>query len=47
MQPPDDRLGLPLWNAIPPSSKNTDHGIGAGWPFGSRYSWLTWSFSLR
>src|SRR5882724_2833254 len=47
MQPADERLGLPPWKAIPPSSKNTDHGIGAGCPFGSRDSWLLWSCSLR
>jgi hypothetical protein len=47
MQPAEDRFGLPLWNAIPPSSKNTDHGIGAGCPFGSRDSSLTWPLSLR
>ena len=30
-QPADDLARSPPWKATPPSAKNTDHGIGAGW----------------
>src|SRR5882757_249022 len=47
MQPADAFSGSPEWNAIPPHSKNTDHGIGAGCPLGIMNSLLLWSLSFE
>src|SRR5882757_2385778 len=47
MQPADAFSGSPEWNAIPPHSKNTDHGIGAGSPLGIMNSLLLWSLSFE